>query len=158
MDTFQTVWVVAKVKLKYHPGGEDIGPISYPVVEIENLGFSDKSYADKRAKHINELDDAGWAATVWPITLGESMVSNTPVPWWPRGAVTTSRGPELVAYYASSRPLKQVVSDSWLSWRRQQAGLGNLDEAGQEPPDSLLAPLEAADAQSEQYQLQLPGI
>ena len=73
-----------------------------------------------------------------------------PVPM-PTGVVTQGGGQELVAYGKSSSfvgpgvsrheepSLRETVASAWDSWRQKQATLGNLEDAGQGPGDSLEA-------------------
>lgn len=143
-------------------------------VEVEEQGYWEKGYADKRAKHIISQD--GVEAWVYPVRFYWPFQAQDPVPppvYLPVGPLTTKPGLELHAYHvpgvspqahfaASEQPLSQIVSDVWTSWRQQQADAGNLDEAGREQPDieklealyEETTPVSAA----KQTQLSLPGI
>ena len=110
-----------------------------------------------------EAKAAAWDADyqfTWPVH---------PVEFWAPtpGVVTQGSGQQLHAYAehlqprldcgVSERPLSQIVSETWLAWRQQQADAGNIDEAGQaQPSPQTLSAL--YDEPLEPKQLSLPGI
>lgn len=144
MSNLSTFWVVAK--------------LVDGIVEIEHQAYTDKKHAEARLTHLAIHDHI--LGSVWPVSAPAQriLVKETPAPVYIQGVVTTGRGAELHDYGGPSRPLVQVVSDAWLSWRQQQARLGNLDEAGQAPPDNLEELLEEPEPGVKPTQLRLPGL
>lgn len=139
------IWVVVKLEENEY---DNLEPV------VEEMGFSDKTYADKRAKHIRDND----GVMVWVYPVKAVWAIPPPVP---QGAWTTSQGRELIAYHVPGRDaqprLSQIVSDVWLSWRQQQANMGNLDEAGREQPSTQqLEVLYQEQIPSKPAQLELP--
>jgi hypothetical protein len=130
------IWVVAKLVWGQEPTGEaDAIPV------VEESGYFDKRFAEKRAKHIRDND--GKEAWVYPVRFYWPFAPIPTVPPAPPsclvpGALTTTPGLELHAYHVPGRnpqpSLAQTVSATWTAWRQAQAERGNLDEAGQEQP------------------------
>lgn len=136
------MWVVAKLGF----AGTD-----YPVVEEQGYWLKEKASA--RAEHLRAQDNT--PAWVYPVRFWNPLPtpSVAPAPEYPPlivGAVTAGPGLEMNAYAnlnggpplrMADESLHLVVSRVWDAWRLQQAGVGNLLEAGQEPPAAALRSL-----------------
>lgn len=120
-------------------------------IEVQDLGYVDKAYADRRVKHLKEQYPLCYVeAHSVKVAIPPAEPQYVPMPYpvippIPPSAVFTKEDPNVklqVAYSAPRRVFKQpepslydVVSGTWNAWREQQVTLGNLEAAAPEMPE-----------------------
>lgn len=137
------VWVVAYQQTQWQDGGDP----DYDMMEVQDLGYIDKAYADKRAEHLNYTREG--RAYVYPVTVAipqpkmKTEYVFPPHPVLPPSAVFTPEPSSDKAQWAYEAPrrvfqqpasLSDVVSQTWTAWREAQIARGNLEAAAPEPP------------------------
>ena len=119
--------------------------------------YEAEKYADIRIAHLASQDkERGWKFHIQPPYTWQNP--DRPDQFrLPRGTVmTVGRGTELIAYAEDERRLYDAVTAAWASWRGQQAALGNLEEAAQEPPEELRELFEEPGGQLRLFPRDLP--
>jgi hypothetical protein len=125
----------------------DYGDEKWNEVTVQDLAFTDREMAEKRAAHLNKEKLVAYA-TVHPVKvwIDPPAPQYVPMPYpvtpsLPPSAVYTSEDPDVklqVAYDVPRRVFRQkepslssVISGAWSSWAAQQAAQGNFESASE---------------------------